>query len=455
MRPRPHGSTAQVASSTSWEADAALSVVVVGIEHQQAPLELLERVTMGDAELAKTLGTLRSWDNVQEAVVLSTCLRTEVYAVVDRFHEAVDEILSLLATQAQMRAEELQTRTTVRFDDDVAAHLFSVAAGLESAVLGESEVLGQVRRAWERARDEGGSGPVLAELFRYAVQAGKRVRSETGIARGTTSFSHAAIELAEDRRRQDGLDGLTGADVVVVGAGELGGGVVQALGKLPRGRRPASVVVANRSPDRARELVAAAPPAVAVNAVPFDAIGTAVAGADVVFTAVEASGHVLQADVLAGAARRAGGAGVLVVDLGMPRNVDPAASSLDGITLLDMDDLRSAVARAIDERQVEARRAADIVSEELVRYRTASRERGAAPVVGALRARLEELRARELERHRTALAELDPETWEKVDAVTRAVLAKVLHEPSVVLRETSGTSRGERLVEALRALFDL
>lgn len=432
-----------------------MSVVVVGIEHQQAPLELLERVTMGDAELAKTLATLRSWDNVQEAVVLSTCLRTEVYAVVDRFHEAVDEIWALLATRAQMRAEEIQTHTTVRFDDDVAAHLFSVAAGLESAVLGESEVLGQVRRAWERARDERGSGPVLAELFRYAVQGGKRVRSETAIARGTTSFSHAAIELAEDRRRQAGLDGLAGTDVVVVGAGELGGGVVQALGKLPVDRRPATVVVANRSPDRARELAAAAPPAVSVNAVPFDAIGAAVAGADVVFTAVEASSHVLRADVLAGATRRGGGAGVLVVDLGMPRNVDPVASSLEGVTLLDMDDLRSAVARAIDERRVEAGRATEIVSEELVRYRAASRERGAAPVVGALRTRLEEVRASELERHRAQLADLGPAAWDEMDAVTRAVLAKILHEPSVVLRETSGTSRGERLVEALRALFDL
>jgi glutamyl-tRNA reductase len=426
-----------------------LSVVAVGIEHQQAPLDLLERVTVGDADLAKMLTTLRSWENVQEAVVLSTCLRTEVYAVVDRFHDAVDDVCELLATYAGLRADDMSEHTSVRFDDDVAVHLFSVAAGLESAVLGETEVLRQVRRAWERAREERSSGPVLSELFRSAVQAGKRVRAETGIARGTTSFSFAAIELAAQRR--DG--GLADTAVTVVGAGEMGTGIVHALGRLPEGRRPASVVVVNRSRDRASQLADAAPDELGVRAVGMEELAGTISTSDVVFTAVEASSHLLAAGTLAPAAAQPGG--LLVVDLGMPRNVDPAAGAVDGIRLLDMDDLRSAVTRAVDERRAEADRAAAIVSEELVRYRAASRERGAAPVVSALRARLEELRAHELERHRSQLGGLGPRAFEEIDAITRAVLAKVLHEPTVVLRETSGTSKGERLVEALRALFDL
>ena len=426
-----------------------MSVVAVGIEHQQAPLELLERVTIGETDLAKVLATLRSWENVREAVVLSTCLRTEVYAVVERFHDAVDDICELLATHAGSPTDELSEHTSVRFDDDVAVHLFSVAAGLESAVLGETEVLGQVRRAWERARDERSSGPVLSELFRNAVQAGKRVRAETGISRGTTSFSYAAIELAAQRR----AGGLAGAVVTIVGAGDLGGGIVHALGRLPDGRRPASVVVVNRSPDRARQLADAAPDALRARAVGMEDLAASVAASDVVFTAVEASSHLLAAGTLAPAVARAGR--LLVVDLGVPRNVDPAAAGIDGVDLLDMEDLRSAVTRTVDERRVEAERGAEIVSEELVRYRTASRERGAAPVVSELRTRLEELRASELDRRRSQLDALGRGAFEEVDAVTRAVLAKVLHEPSVVLRETSGTSRGERLVEALRALFDL
>ncbi len=426
-----------------------MSVVAVGIEHQQAPLDVLERVTIGDADLAKTLATLRSWENVQEAVVLSTCLRTEVYAVVDRFHDAVVDVCELLAAHAGLSADDMSAHASVRFDDDVADHLFAVAAGLESAVLGETEVLGQVRRAWERAREERAVGPVLSDLFRSAVQAGKRVRARTGIARGTTSFSFAAIELAAQRR----AGGLADAAVAVVGAGEMGTGIVHALGRLPEGRRPASVVVVNRSRGRARQLADAASAALDVHAVGVEDLAGTVAASDVVFAAVEASGHLLAASTLAPAAAQPGG--LLVVDLGMPRNVDPAAASIDGVRLLDMDDLRSAVTRAVDERRGEADRAGEIVAEELVRYRVASRARGAAPVVSALRARLEEVRAHELAQHRSQLSGIGPGAFEAVDEVTRAVLAKVLHEPTVVLRETSGTSKGERLVEALRALFDL
>ena len=426
-----------------------MSVVAVGIEHQQAPLDVLERVTIGDADLAKTLATLRSWENVQEAVVLSTCLRTEVYAVVDRFHDAVVDVCELLAAHAGLSADDMSAHTSVRFDDDVADHLFAVAAGLESAVLGETEVLGQVRRAWERAREERAAGPVLSDLFRSAVQAGKRVRAGTGIARGTTSFSFAAIELAAQRR----VGGLADAAVAVVGAGEMGTGIVHALGRLPEGRRPASVVVVNRSRGRARQLADAASAALDMHAVGVEDLAGTVATSDVVFTAVEASGHLLAASTLAPAAAQPGG--LLVVDLGMPRNVDPAAASIDGVRLLDMDDLRAAVTQAVDERRGEADRAREIVAEELVRHRVASRARGAAPVVSALRARLEEVRAHELAHHRSQLSGIGPGALEAVDEVTRAVLAKVLHEPTVVLRETSGTSKGERLVEALRALFDL
>ena len=444
-----------------------MSVVVVGIEHQQAPLDVLERVAMSDAEVAKTLGTLASWDNVHEVVVLSTCLRTELYVVVDRFHDAVDDMWELLADRAGIPVAEVQECTAVRFDDDVATHLFSVAAGLESAVLGEGEVLGQVRRAWERARGERASGPVLAELFRSAVQAGKRVRAETAIARGTTSFAYAAVELAEARRP----GGLTGAAVTVVGAGEMGGGVARALGELPPDRRPSRVTVVNRSRERGRRLAASVPAPLAAGAVGTENLAEVLAAADVAFTAVEAAGsHLVPAAMLsaqpaglsaqpAGLSAQPAGSGrdrpILVVDLGVPRNVEPAAAAVDGVTLLDMDDLRSAVGQAIDERQAEAARAAAIVAEELARYRGAARARGAGPVIAALRSRMEDLRTVELERRRAQLGELSPEAWRQVDEATRAVLAKVLHDPSVVLRESAGTPRGERLVEALRALFGL
>lgn len=427
-----------------------MSVVVVGLEHHEAPLDLLERVAVGENEVAKILGSLRDRVNLQESVILSTCLRTEVYAVVDRFHDAVHEVQEVLADQAGVPAATLEPHLRIRFDDDVPGHLFAVASGLESAVPGESEVLGQVRRAWERAQDERVSGPVLAELFRHAIRAGKRVRSETSIARGTTSFSYAAVELAETRR----AGGLLGSTVVVVGAGEVGAGVTQSLVGLAEARRPARVVVANRTAERAARLERAAPEGVEVRAVGFDDVPSVLGEADVLVTAVEASPHLLGASELAPGGFRADRE-LLVVDLGMPRNVDPAAGDLPRIELFNMDDISVSVATAMEGRRSEADAARTIVTEEIERYRAASRARGAAPVVAALRARLEESRAAELDRRRGQFTGLSEEDWAQIDAVTRSVLAKLVHEPTVLLKETAGTPRGERLVEALRLLFDL
>ena len=176
-----------------------MSVVVIGLQHTQAPLPLLEAAAVPDADLHKTLSALNHRRNVQEAVVLSTCLRTEVYAVVDRFHDAVAEIYDVLSEQSHLSVEELSAHAVVRFDDDVTSHLFSVTSGLESVVTGETEVVGQVRRAFERAQEEGTCGPVLSALFRHALQTGKRVRTETGISKGTTSFAYAAVTVARGR----------------------------------------------------------------------------------------------------------------------------------------------------------------------------------------------------------------------------------------------------------------
>ncbi|MGA2836438.1 MAG: glutamyl-tRNA reductase [Acidimicrobiales bacterium] len=427
-----------------------MSVIVVGLEQKRAPLELLDRVSITEADTAKALGRLRDQPNLSEAVLLSTCLRTEVYAVVERFHDGVAEIQEFLSDVSGSSVDVLAEFCTIRFDDDVTDHLFSVAAGLDSAVLGESEVLGQVRRAWERAQGERASGPVLGALFRHAVEAGKRVRSETAIARGITSLSHAAVALAADRRP----GGLAGARVLVVGAGEMGEGVAQAL----EGQEVERLVVANRSPERAAALVDALPADVAGSAATagLDDLGDLLGGADVVFTTVGTSHPIVDRAMLVEASSGRGDRDhLVVVDLGVPRNVEPAASTVDGLVLLDMEDLRAAVADAIGGRQEEVAAATGIVGDEVERYRAASRARDAAPIVSALRSRVEDARVAELERLRAKRSDLDEQQWEQVDAVTRSLVAKLLHQPTVTLKEAAGTPRGERLVEALRALFDL
>jgi glutamyl-tRNA reductase len=427
-----------------------VSVIVVGLEQRRSPLDLLERVAVPESALPKALGRLRDQSNLSEAIVLSTCLRTEVYAVVERFHDGVAELQEFLATVSGSPVESLADHLTVRFDDDVTHHLFSVAAGLDSAVLGESEVLGQVRRAWEKARDEHVSGPVLGALFRHAVETGKRVRSETAIARGITSLSHGAVALAA--REREG--GLVGARILVVGAGEMGQGITQALG----GERAASLVVANRTPDRIDAVVAGLPEDTAdrVGTATLEGLDGLLGEADVVFTSVGVTRPIIDRSILGSAmARRTGSGPLLVVDLGVPRNVEPSASQLEGLVLLDMDVLRAAVSEALSGREDEVADANRIVTDEVERYRVASRARDAAPMVSALRSRVEAARHAEFDRQRAKRSDLTEAQWEQVDAVTRAMMAKLLHQPTVALKDAAGTPRGERLVEALRTLFDL
>jgi len=427
-----------------------MSVIVVGLEQRQAPLDLLERVTVSESSLPKALGRLRDQSNLSEAVILSTCLRTEVYAVVERFHDGVAELQEFLATISGIPVDVLADHLTIRFDDDVTNHLFTVAAGLDSAVLGESEVLGQVRRAWEKAQLEQVSGPVLGALFRHAVETGKRVRSETAIARGITSLSHGAVALAT-RRRSGGLDG---SRVLVVGAGEMGEGVVQALD----GCGASSVVIANRTAQRTEAVVAGLPGTLAdrIRTGSLDDLGPLLASSDVVFTSVATTLPVIDRSLLEEAVgARTAGEPLLVVDLGVPRNVEPAAGDVDGVVLLDMDVLRAAVEDALSGRQDEVAGASRIVTDEVERFRVASRARDAAPIVSALRSQVEEARRSALDRQRTRRSELSDAQWQQVDAVTRSMVAKLLHQPTVVLKDAAGTPRGERLVEALRTLFDL
>jgi glutamyl-tRNA reductase len=428
-----------------------LSVVVIGLEHDRAPLELIERVAVAEEDLAKTLGVLRDRPNLAEVAVLSTCLRTEVYAVVERFHEGVADLQDFLATEGEIGAEVLSERATVLFDDAVVAHLFEVASGLRSAVLGETEVLGQVRRAYERAVEEHAAGPVLSALFRHAVQAGRRVRTTTTIAQGTTSLSHIAVDVAA---RQLG-GSLRARRVVVVGAGEMGAGVVDALA-APRhwdtpGPTP-DVVVANRTAARAGTLAAR----VGGRAVGLSALAEELAEADAVIVSTRSDEPLLNPERIGPVLdAREGRAPLVIVDMGVPRNVAPALGATPGITLLDMNDLRAHADIALQGRQAERQRAEEIVAQEVERYRADQRARGAAPIVSALRDRVEELRLQELDRHRARLDRLDAEQRAEVESLTRDVLAKLMHEPVVLLKETAGSPRGERLAEALRALFDL
>jgi glutamyl-tRNA reductase len=419
-----------------------MAVISVGVDHEHAPLVVLEAVTVPDAGWHKVLAALTSLEDLGEVVLVSTCLRTEVYAVIERFHGAVDGITEVLAEHAGVDPAAIAPCITVHFDRGVPAHLFAVAAGLRSAVPGETEVLGQLRRSLERAEAEGTAGPELVELFRRALAAGRRARSETAIARGTTSFAHATVAMAADR-----LGSLEGRAVVVAGAGQLATGIVEGLVEGRRGT-PARVVVANRALAAARALAARAPGLVL--AVDLDGLEGALVGADLVITALEADDPIVTVPMLEGVGRD-----VLVVDLSMPRTVAVDAASVRGVTLLDLAHLRDVVNAAIQDRHDELAAAEAIVDDEVTRHLEARRVRGAAPLVTALRARLEALRDAELERSAGDLKGLTAEQRAIVDELTRALVAKIAHDPTVALRGSAGTDRGQRLADAARALFDL
>lgn len=424
-----------------------MSLVVIGLEHSKAPFELLERVTVADADVGKVLSELSALENVQEVALVSTCLRTEIYAVVDRFHDAVDDITTLFAQRAQSDRADIDEHQLVYFDRGVATHLFRVASGLESAVPGETEVLGQVRRSLERSSEEGTVGPVLTNLFTHSIHAGRKVRVDTAIARGTTSFSYAAVELAAAHLQGD----LSGESVVVLGAGALGAGTVAALVDERRTDHPREVVVINRTEHRAQEILAGLESTVPIRVAQMEELSVELQHARLCISAVETEIPLITEEHVA----QREGAPLLIVDLGMPRNVERSVGDHGDVVLLDISDLRSAVEQAMDERRSEITAAEAVVAKEVDHYLEDQRGRGAAPIVVALRERYEAIRVSELERRSGDLASLSPEQRDAVDALTKSLLAKLVHEPTMALKEGVGTSRGERLVEAARLLFGL
>jgi glutamyl-tRNA reductase len=421
-----------------------MPVIVLGLNRRTVALDMLERMTVSSSELPKALRDLRDSTHLSEVVVLSTCMRTEVYAVVERFHGGVSDVRNFLARLSGSPPEDFVDHLYSYFEEGAAAHLFEVAAGIDSPVLGEGEILGQVRNAWERAWEESAAGPTLSHLFRHAVEVGKRARSETAIARGITSLSQAAVALVRER-----LGGsLDGHDILMIGAGDVGEGMAAALAASATARR---VMVANRTQHRAVEL------AKRVGGEPVEpgALGEALADADVVLTSTGSPSALLEAADLTPVLRRRRGRPLLMMDVAVPRDVDPGVGRLPGVTLLDMDDLRSFAESGMAGRRREVATVRALIAEELERYLDTTAARGAAPLVAALRARAEDVRTTELDRYRSRLDGLDPRQREAVEALTKGILGKLLHEPTVQLKQAAGSPSIERLGDAVRTLFDL
>jgi glutamyl-tRNA reductase len=419
-----------------------VSVIVVGLNHRTAPVELLERVSVPPAGLVKALHALRVREHLAEIVLLSTCNRTEVYARTTLFHPAVQDVRDFLAAHASVDADDLGQHLYTYHDDAAVAHLFGVAAGVDSMIVGEGEILGQVREAWRAAEREGTAGQLLSRVFRQAVEVGKRSRTETDIGRHAVSVSSAAVALAADR-----LGSLEKRRVLVLGAGEVGEGMAVALA----GAGADEIVVANRTASRARELARR----VKGRPISLGEVADELVRADVLLTSTGASDIVIERSDIETVMQRRDGRAFLIVDVALPRDVDPGVKQVFGVMLLDMDDLKAFALHSLEQRQLEVGRVRTILAEELERFRAERSAREVAPVVTALRGRAEEIRQAELERFRSRLADLDPATRKAVEALTAGIVNKLLHDPTVRVKDAAGTPRGELFTDALTELFSL
>jgi glutamyl-tRNA reductase len=419
-----------------------VSFVVVGLNHRTVPLPVLERVTVAPARVPKALRDLAGREYLAEVALLSTCNRTEVYAYCTKFHAGVADASDFLAEQAGMRAADLSDHIYSYYDEAAVAHLFGVAAGVDSVILGEGQILGQVRDALKVAESEGTAQQGLARVFRHAIEVGKRSRAETGIGRGAVSLSSAAVALAAER-----LGTLVDRRVLVLGAGEMGEGMARSLA----GSGVAELVVAGRGTERSTELATR----VGGRAVPIERLPQALVTGDLVLTSTGSTEMVITQEEVETAMQRRFGRPLLIVDIAVPRDVDPGVADIPGVTLLDMDDLKAFAEHSMDRRRREVARVRRIISAELERLRTERTAREVAPLVSALRSRGEDVRLAELERFRSKLGGVDARTAEAIEALTRGIVAKLLHEPTVRVKEAAGGARGELYADALSALFDL
>ena len=417
-----------------------MSVLVVGISHRSAPVALLERVTAGVGDTGGVLQQLRTTGPVGEAVVLGTCNRVEVYAETDGFHAGVDAVSDLLSRLSGVPLEELAKHLYVHWEGQAVLHLFTVAAGLDSMVVGESQILGQLRRAYATASDGQSAGRVLHELFQQALRVGKRAHSETGIDEAGQSLVTVGLQHA-----MEAVGPLDGRQVLVIGAGSMSA----LAGATLRRAGATQVVVANRTPDNARRL-ATSLDGVGIG---LDQVEDALTTADVVVSCTGATGLVLEADVVERAMKTRDGRPIAFLDLALPRDVDPSVRARSGVTLVDLASLQEVLEQTETGADVEAARG--IVHAEVAAFLAEQLASRVAPTVVALRSRADEVVAAELARLTGRLPDLAPETRAEVEQAVRRVVDKLLHTPTVRVKELTEAPEGLSYADALRELFGL
>ena len=429
-----------------------MSMLVVGLSHKSAPVATLERAAIGGDDLNKLRYDVFHAEHVAGTFIVSTCNRVEIYAEVDKFHSGVSSICELLARHSSVPPADLTPHLYVHYEDRAVQHLLAVACGLDSMVVGEGQILGQVRQAIGVAREQGTLGRELGELGGLALRTGKRAHAETGIDRAGANLVSVGIGLAAARLpasgspSEDGL--LQGSRVLVVGAGSMSGLAAATASRMGAG----SLIVANRTPDNAERLAARLGGKTAA----LSELPDAVESADLVISCTGAAGAVItQATLASIMARRAaaGGRPLVLLDLAMPLDIEPAAAALPGVSLIDLDTIGVAVDGSAHDEDLAAVRA--IVAEEFAARASAVRAASVTPTVVALRAKAAKVVDAELVRLTARLTGLDDHALGEIAQTVRRVADKLLHAPTVRIKELAAAPGGDEYAAALRVLFDL
>jgi glutamyl-tRNA reductase len=416
-------------------------LLAFGASHKTAPLAIRERLALPEKRAEEIVRELLAEPSVQEAVPLFTCNRTELYLVVSDPVAAESAVLSNLSRQAGIRPSELLEAMFSLRNCDAARHLFRVASGLDSMVVGEAEVQGQVKRAYEAALAMKATGPMTNKLFRAALATGKRVRSHTKISEGHASVASVAVDLARDT-----IGDLGDRRVLIIGAGETAELTARALHE----QGVATFFVANRRRERARALA----DRFGGGTRAFDELPTELAEADIVVSSTASPHTILGAEEVEEVVRARGGRPLVLIDLAVPRDIDPACAELDGIRLYDVDDLQTQVGRTRSVRTLEARRAEGLVEEEIQGFATWLGSLEVLPTVAALRSRGDDIVASVLAENAGRWEGLTDKDRERVEALAHAVANRLLHEPTLRLKQTETDRRHTRL-QVLRELFGL
>jgi glutamyl-tRNA reductase len=416
-------------------------LLTIGVSHKTAPVAVRERLALPEARATEFLRDLRGGAEVHEAVAMSTCNRTELYLVVGDPVEAESTVLTMLARQAGIRPTELAGAIYSHRNCDAARHLYRVVSGLDSMLVGEAEVQGQVKRAYEAALSRETTGPLTNRLFHAALATGKRVRTETAVGEGQLSLPGAAVALARET-----LGALEGRRVVIIGTGETG----ELTGRALADSGAALVFVANRRRDRALSLARR----YHGTSIPLDELPEALASADIVVAATASPHLLLEVREIADVMRAREGRSLLLIDLAVPRDIDDACAGLEGVTLIDIDDLQAIATRNRKVRQAEARRAEGIIEEEIQKFAAWLGSLEVLPTLAALRAHAADIAGQVVDENRAKWESASPRDLERVDAVARAVVNRLLHEPTLQMK-TMHDDRVHARMALIRDLFGL